>query len=201
MPRTLPAPRALLVVLVALVLGTPPARADLDGRSLRLQRPTAVRGAAMLYLDLASAADAVVQAGDWRYDTFAGVTVARQVLDRLALEGTVGGGGQGPRSGLHLGAAARVTVTSGERTTLTLALGGHSAFLKRYGPMYFGHLEAALELRTRYGLDVVVGGGPAVALNDSRQVPGTCFDDEPCQVQIKAGAVGPWINLQAGWAF
>lgn len=203
MTPILPAIRVQLIATAVAALALAPriACAEEDDRPIRLQKPTAIRAAALSYLDLSSFVQSM-EGYDGRYDAFAGVTVAHHVLSRLALEGTVGGGGERRRSGLHLGAALRATLASHGNGALTLALGAHSAFLKEYGPMCFGHLEAAFELRTRSGLDFVAGGGLGMALTESREVDGGCgVGRQACRTRIIAGAPGPWVHLEAGWAF
>lgn len=189
----------------AALAGAPRAAgAEPDDLPYRLERPTSIRAGPMLYLDISSMGFVVGDAGP-RFDAALGVTVARQVLDRLALEGMVGGGGQGRHSGPHLGAAVRYTVLAGEEGALTLALGSHGAFLKDYGPVLFGRLEAAFQLRTWSGFDLVAGGGIAAPLNDSRAIRAHCSrsfsDTGTCPSRFRAGAVGFLGHVEAGWSF
>lgn len=212
--RTFAALRALLAACALATLGAAPdARADgaapalpadggpaeetrteRDEPVVRLARPTAVRGtASVTFAELWSGPA----------DAYLGVTVARQLASSTALELTVGGGGPGgDANGVHLGGGLRFTLAGGARSAFTMGLGGHAAFLHRYGTVGIGRLDLAWELRTWSGFDLVLGGGGAVVLSDSRQfeAPESCwlFCDD---VGYRAGSLRPHFVLQLGTAF
>ena len=181
---------ALAVYAAALALAAAPATGD-DDLPVRLQRPLAVRAGPALFVTLPFGPA----------DEFASVTVSRQLSAPLALELSVGGGGEGSRNGLHLGAAARLWAAGGPRAGLTFALGTRLAFLREYGTVGFAHMEAAYELRLESGFSLVAGGGWGMPLNtshpSSRCAEGSLF----CENRFKAGAWSPFVEGQLGWSF
>lgn len=184
----------------------PPVRGEERAPSVWVERPNAVRSAGMVYVSLPAAlGDLPAIRGDGPIDGFGGVTYSRQLLERFALEGAVGGGGQGRHAGVHLGLGARVLVTKWETMGLTLALGTHAAFLHDYGPVAFLHAEAAWEMRLRWGLNVIAGGGLAAPLNDSRRgracsQESTSGASDLCE-RFNVLSPGPWAHVEAGWSF
>ena len=88
------------------------------------------------------------------------------------------------------------------RSAFTISPGGHVGFLNGYGPVGFGQLEAAWELRTRFGLALVVGGGVGLTLTSSRRV-GDCNRTfwQDCHDRFDAGEDTLHLRAELGYAF
>jgi hypothetical protein len=167
-------------------------RADSDVPPSRMQQPLAVRlGTTQL----------LVPQRQWA-DAFATLTVARQPMARLGLEGTVGAGGTPHHLGPYLGLAARAMLLSNQRGAFTVALGADTAFLDRLGMAAFGRVEAAFELRKRDGFTLLAGGGVATPLSDSPWRSRACggIEGDPCH-RYKFGDVAFFGTFQAGMNF
>jgi hypothetical protein len=135
------------------------------------------------------------------------ITLARRVAGPLAAELSVGQGvGNERRTGLQLGAALRVGAPMGIGTThgLTCAIGAWRAQGPAYGGVTFAVGELAYAVHFSTGFVLLAGGGVGVVLNDSRTPPATdCGYLCPSLVPspFRAGDVGPWARLEAGWSF
>ena len=189
--------RAIVTALAAglLALG-PPAGAEESGPPVRLQRPWALRGTGAIFAEPHS-----FLIGGANNDLLAGVTVSRQVLDRLALEVLAGGGGNLNRSGLHLGGNLRYSPLAGRVHALTVSLGGRVGFLRDYGPLGIGHLEAGWELRLPSGFDLAASCGLGVVLNDTRAVTPCVTHAFLCEDRYRAGDLGGSWRLEIGASF
>jgi len=199
-------PRARLA-LCALVLLGPAAAALADGPPrLRPLRPTVVRlGAALSYVG--SEADKLMFSPS--------VTVGRQLTERFAVEGGVGGtqimkGGETiPVSasdhypmGVSLDAAVRATLVRRETGALTSALGAQVSFLRTFGPAGLGRVEVAWHFRGQTGFDILAGGGLLIGFIDSRTAGPCGSDADPsCRTQFKAGDRGLFGRVALGQAF
>ncbi len=187
---------ALRCTCAALVLAAGPAHAD-DEPPARVERPRAIR------------MGGIVQTGGIfsgpLWDAAWILTYSRQLSAPLALELSGGPGNGGGRRGLHLGAGARLSLTPRGTSAVTLGFGPRVAVLDGYGPVAFLSMEIAWELRTRFGLTALVGGGWSAALTNSRRVGPQCLDRESgfgCDAdRFRAGDGGPWLRGELGWAF
>lgn len=84
-----------------------------------------------------------------------------------------------------------------------MGVGGHVAFLPRYGPVGFGHVEAFREVRTRSGFDVLLGLGLGRVMTTSRAYTtpppactGECSDD-----RFHRGEGSTYFRVELGYAF
>jgi len=207
----LPARRRLAAGLAAALLAAaPPALADPpaeqedepqasgDQRPVRLQRPTAIRGTLAVYWE-----PEALLIGGATHDVGYGVTVARQVHDRIALELLLGGGGNAHRTGPHLGGGLRLSPIAWRKHAITVSLGAQAAFLRDYGPVGISHLEAGYELRLASGFNLVVSYGFGVVLNDSRSSQ-HCQDESIfflCKESYRAGDAGVSLHVGVGGSF
>lgn len=182
----------------ALLVAAPAVQAEGEAPTdapVRVLRPNAVRGAALAQLG-------PLFEGPLAHG-FLGVTYSRQFHEYIAAEFTVGQGGGGGRRGPNAGAGLRFSLGGRDRGAFTVSPGGHVAFLDGYGPVGFGQMEIAWELRTRSGLDLVIGGGPGVTLTTSRKVERDC---EPFPLGCKderfhGGDTTLHLRLELGYAF
>lgn len=194
---------AALLAAATPALADPPtgqengAQASGDQRPVRLQRPTAVRFTVGGFWE----PDALFLGGA-SSDTFVAATVSRQVRDRLALELMAGTGGNSHRSGPHAGGGLRLSPIAWREHAITLALGGHAAFLRDYGPVGIGHLEAGWEMRLSGGFNLVLSEGIGFVLNDSRSShdcsEGLLF---LCRERYRAGDAGLMFHIEVGASF
>lgn len=164
--------RALLLAAVSCALLVPAPAAHGEDETpppespVRVLRPDVVRGAALT--QLGGIFEGPLSHG------FLGATYSRQFHDSIAAEFTFGQGRGGERHGPFAGAGVRFSLGGRGRSAFTISPGGHVGFLNGYGPVGFGQLEAAWELRTRFGLALVVGGGVGLTLTTSRRVDDGC---------------------------
>ncbi len=188
---------ALLCTCAALaLLAVHPACAE-DELPARLERPNAIRTGAIL--QTGGVFHGPLWYGSWAF------AYSRQVSAPLALELSGGPGVGGVRHGPHVGGAVRLSVTPRGTSALTLALGSRVAFLNGYGPVGFGDVEVAWELRTHFGLTALVGGGVGTTLTTSRRVPTGCEERRSwfgCHDdRFEAGDTGIFLHGELGWAF
>jgi hypothetical protein len=182
------APLALLLTLAAR-----PALAD---DLIRLERPNALR--------LGGRVQTGGILGGPLWDAAVDLIYSRQLSALFAVEASGGGGSGGSRHGDNLGTGLRLTLGSHGPHAFTVAAGGRVAFLHQYGPVAFGNAEAAWELRTGGGFDLLVGGGLGVTLSTSRSADQHCEDRGwlGCpRSRFHAGEAGLWVRAEAGFAF
>jgi len=112
-------------------------------------------------------------------------------------------------------AAIRWAATASEsgRHALTIAVGPYLAIANPYhGTLPFAHAELAYVYRAAFGLTVLVGGGPNIALASSpyltsSQCPGGRDSNTPCGYlspdaqEIHAGDANVHLRLAVGWQF
>ncbi len=207
--RSPAAPWALAAALLAAAppaLADPPAEDDSqaaaaeDQRSVRLQRPTAVRGTVAVFWEPES-----LLVGGATHDTVLGVTVSRQVRDRIALEILAGGGGNSHRKGANLGLGLCLSPIAWRKHAITVSAGAQAALLLDYGPVGIGHLEAGYEMRLSGGFNLAASYGIGVVLNDSRTSNRCDGATIPipflCQERFRAGDTGLSLHLGVGGTF
>jgi hypothetical protein len=187
------------VALSALAAPSAP-RADDDAGGeeppARVERPNALR------------AGGYVQTGGLfrgpLWDASYVLTYSRQLAAPLAVELSGGPGSGGGRRGPHLGAGLRLSLTPHGTSAVTLGIGSRLALLDTYGPVAFGQAELAWELRTRFGLTALVGGGWGMTFTTSRADP-SCTSRGGwwgCDVdRFHSGDSGLWLHGELGWAF
>ncbi|HYD40281.1 MAG TPA: hypothetical protein VEB43_05585 [Anaeromyxobacter sp.] len=160
---------------------------------------TTLRATQQVYLGHSSGPSSAVNPTQW----LLGVTVARQLTDRLALEATAGLAGA-QHVGPNVGAASRLRLLGTSRSAATAALGVQVGHFRPYRTVALGHLEVAWQLRRATGVDLVLGGGLATPLLRSGRgtaCGGPLPEDRECEDRFRFGQVKPWVNVQAGWAF
>lgn len=188
------APAALApLTLLSLALA---ARLALADDLLRLERPNALR--------LGGRIQTGGILGGPLWDAAVDLTYSRQLSALFAVEASGGAGNGGSRHGENLGAGLRLTLGSHGPHALTVAAGGRLARFHEYGPVAFGNAEAAWELRTGGGFDLLVGGGLGVTLTTSRRADQHCEDRGwlGCpHSRFNAGEAGLWVRAEAGFAF
>jgi hypothetical protein len=161
--------------------------------------------------DAAASRDWEVRAGVGGYvdsqfldpsNLFAGATLSRRVASSVSLEVSLGRGfGNQRKTGLQLGGAIRLWAPGdvGRTHGLSGAAGLWHAQGDAYGGVSFAVAELAYSVRFRPGLVLLAGAGAAVVLTDSRTPSAGPW--VPIPKPFRAGEVGPWFRVEAGWAF
>lgn len=135
-------------------------------------------------------------------NVYAAATLSRRVAGPVSLEVSLGQGfGNQRQTGLQLGGAIRLWEPgdAGRTHGFSGAAGYWHAQGDAYGGVGFAFAELAWSVRFRSGLALLAGAGAAVVLNDSRTPSAGPW--VPIPTPFRAGEVGPWFRLEAGWAF
>ena len=137
-----------------------------------------------------------------------GLTYGRNLVEALALEGTVGVGvpalsSRSPGRALMAVARGALPFTGMRRHALTVAGGPFLIAGGDYGSALFVHAELAYEYRLPALLTVLLGIGPDVTLIDSSRgdTPSCSFLSSDCVHAFKTGTVFPHFRLGAGLTF
>lgn len=140
-------------------------------------------------------------------DGFGGATVSYSFDEYVSVEGTFGWGfGNVGKTGANAIAMGRFALPLDHAGVhaLTFAAGPSTFFGGDYGTVWVARGEIAYELRTRAGFSLLVGGGPALVLADSKVVARHCTGwlcPGGDAARFKAGDVPLQLRVAAGWAF
>jgi hypothetical protein len=134
---------------------------------------------------------------------FSAVTVARDLVAASSVEGLVGRGywnGNHRDTGWQLMLLGRYSLrTASGVHGLSVAAGPSVALGGDYGTVVFLQTELAYELRLHIGFNLILGGGPGVALMSSQQPYVSC-GARLCDY-FHQGNVGGRVHLGLGWSF
>ena len=145
-----------------------------------------------------------------------GLTIGRDLTSRFSAEltGSMHEPESKHRSWSALAAVRWAAIASESgRHALTIAVGPYVAIANTYhGTLPFAHAELAYVYRAPFGLTVLAGGGPNIALATSSYVspPDNCTGDNgnwcgifsgPDAQEIHAGDANVHLRLAVGWQF